>query len=123
MQDSTVTPNQVAAGQNGRSVPETTPSVEGAATGTTATTGIVKVSAHSRSTAVAGAIAGIVRERGRATVQAIGAAAVNQACKATAIARSYLEQDGINVICIPSFIEIEIDEQERTAIRFVVEPR
>ena len=84
---------------------------------------IIKVSAHSRSTAVAGAIAGIVREHGRAYVQAIGAAAVNQATKATAIARSYLEQDGLNVVCIPTFVEIDIDEQERTALRFLIEPR
>jgi stage V sporulation protein S len=84
---------------------------------------IIKVSAHSRSTAVAGAIAGIVRERGRAHVQAIGAAAVNQATKAAAIARSYLAQDGLNVICIPSFVEIDIDDQERTALRLLVEPR
>ncbi len=84
---------------------------------------IIKVSAHSRSTAVAGAIAGIVREHGRAYVQAIGAAAVNQATKATAIARSYLEQDGLNIVCIPTFVEIDIDEQERTALRFLIEPR
>jgi len=84
---------------------------------------IIKVSAKSRSTAVAGAIAGVIREHGRAEVQAIGAGAVNQAIKATAIARGYLTLDGIDVICIPSFTEVEIDGQERTALRFVVEPR
>ena len=67
---------------------------------------IIKVAARSRSTAVAGAIAGVVRENGRAEVQAIGAGAVNQAVKAAAIARGYLELDGINVICIPSFVEV-----------------
>ena len=84
---------------------------------------IIKVSARSRSTAVAGAIAGVVREHGRAEVQAIGASAVNQAVKAVAIARTYLAQDGIDVICIPSFTEVEIDGQERTAVKLVVEPR
>ncbi len=84
---------------------------------------IIKVSAKSRSTAVAGAIAGVIRENGRAEVQAIGAGAVNQAIKATAIARGYLTLDGIDVVCIPSFTEVEIDGQERTALRFVVEPR
>jgi stage V sporulation protein S len=84
---------------------------------------IIKVAARSRSTAVAGAIAGVVRERGRAEVQAIGAGAVNQAVKAAAIARGYLELDGIDVICIPSFVEVEIDGQERTAIRLSIEPR
>ncbi len=84
---------------------------------------IVKVSAHSRSTAVAGAIAGIVRERGRVDVQAIGAGAVNQALKAIAIARNYLLLDGINVVVVPSFSEIMIDGAERTAVRLTVEPR
>jgi stage V sporulation protein S len=84
---------------------------------------VIKVSAKSRSTSVAGAIAGVIRENGRAEVQAIGAGAVNQAIKATAIARGYLALDGIDVICVPSFTEVEIDSQERTALRFLIEPR
>jgi stage V sporulation protein S len=81
------------------------------------------VSARSRSTAVAGAIAGVVRDTGRAEVQAIGAGAVNQAAKAVAIARGYLAVDGIDVICIPAFTEVTIDDQQRTALKFIVEPR
>ena len=84
---------------------------------------IIKVSARSRSTAVAGAIAGVVREHNRAEVQAIGAGAVNQAIKAMAIARGYLSEDGIDVVFVPFFTETAIDGQERTAIRIVVEPR
>jgi stage V sporulation protein S len=84
---------------------------------------IIKVSAKSRSTAVAGAIAGVVRESGRAEVQAIGAGAVNQAVKAVAIARGYLELDGIDVVCIPEFVEVEIDGQERTAVKLSVVPK
>ncbi|HHJ06984.1 MAG TPA: stage V sporulation protein S [Anaerolineae bacterium] len=84
---------------------------------------IIKVSAKSRSTSVAGAIAGVVRENGRAEVQAIGAGAVNQAIKAVAIAKGYLTLDEIDVICVPSFVEVEIDGQERTALRFLVESR
>ena len=84
---------------------------------------VIKVAAKSRSTAVAGAIAGVVRESGRADVQAIGAGAVNQALKAVAIARGYLALDGIDVVCVPSFVEVEIDGQERTALRLAVEPR
>ncbi|MEM7031135.1 MAG: stage V sporulation protein S [Chloroflexota bacterium] len=84
---------------------------------------VIKVSAKSRSTSVAGAIAGVVREHGRAEVQAIGAGAVNQAVKATAIARGYLTLDGIEVVCVPSFTEVDIDDQERTALRFLIEPR
>jgi stage V sporulation protein S len=84
---------------------------------------MLKVSARSRTTAVAGAIAGVIRESGRAELQAIGAGAVNQATKAVAIARSYLALDGFDVICIPAFTAVEISDQERTALKFIVEPR
>ena len=84
---------------------------------------VLKVSSKSRATAVAGAIAGVIREHGRAEVQAIGAGAVNQATKAVAIARSYLALDGIDAICIPAFADVDIDDQERTAIKLIVEPR
>ncbi|WP_376790232.1 stage V sporulation protein S [Thermoflexus sp.] len=83
----------------------------------------IKVAAKSRTTAVAGAIAGVIRERGRAEVQAIGAGAVNQAVKAICIARAYLAQDGIDIVCVPEFTDVKINDQERTAIRFVVEKR
>lgn len=82
---------------------------------------VVKVAANSRSTSVAGAIAGIVREKGRVDVQAIGAGAVNQAIKAIAIARGYLQMDGIDVFCIPTFSEVMIDGKERTAVKFAIE--
>ncbi|MCY4146594.1 MAG: stage V sporulation protein S [Chloroflexi bacterium] len=84
---------------------------------------LIKVSARSRSTAVAGAIAGVMREHGTADVQAIGAGAVNQAVKALAIARGYLERDDIALIATPYFTEVDIDGKERTAVRFRVEPR
>jgi stage V sporulation protein S len=84
---------------------------------------IIKVATKSRSTSVAGAVAGVVREHGKAEVQAIGAGAVNQAIKAVIIARGYLTLDGIEVICVPVFTEVCIDQQERTAIRLLVEPR
>ena len=84
---------------------------------------LVKVSANSRTAAVAGAIAGVIRETGRAEVQAIGAGAVNQALKAIAIATGYLAEEDVHVVCVPTFVEIDIDGQERTALRIVVEPR
>lgn len=84
---------------------------------------VLKVSAKSRPSAVAGAIAGVVRENGRAEVQAIGAGATNQAVKAVAIARDYLLETGIEAICLPAFIDVTIDNEDRTAIRLVVEPR
>ena len=84
---------------------------------------VIKVSAKSRSTAVAGAIAAVIREHQFAEVQAIGAGAVNQAVKALAIARGYLSRDEIDIIFTPLFTEVDIDGQERTAVRFRVEPR
>ena len=84
---------------------------------------VLKVSAKSRPSAVAGAIAGVVRENGRAEVQAIGAGATNQAVKAIAIAREYLLETEIDAICVPAFIDVTIDNEERTAIRLVIERR
>ena len=82
----------------------------------------IKVSAQSRSAAVAGAIAGVIREENQAEVQAIGAGAVNQAVKAFAIARGYLEDEGVDIWCAAYFTEVMIDEAERTAIRLVIKP-
>ena len=84
---------------------------------------IIKVKANSRTAAVAGAIAGVVREHQRADVQAIGAGAVNQAVKALVLAKGYLAEDGIPVVCLPEFVDVDIDGKVRTAIRLVVEPR
>ncbi len=84
---------------------------------------MIKVSANSRTSAVAGAIAGVVREHKRAEVQAIGAGAVNQAVKALVLATGYLKNDGINVVCIPEFADVTIDDKVRTAVKIVVEPR
>jgi stage V sporulation protein S len=86
-------------------------------------TEVLKVSAKSRPSAVAGAIAGVVRESGRAEVQAIGAGATNQAVKAIAIAREYLLETEIDAVCVPAFIDVIIDNEERTAIRLVIERR
>jgi stage V sporulation protein S len=84
---------------------------------------VLKVSTRSRPSAVAGAIAGVIRDSGMAEVQSIGAGATNQAIKAVAIARSYLSEEGIDIVCTPSFIDVAIDDEERTAIRLVVERR
>lgn len=87
------------------------------------TVNIIKVSARSRTAAVAGAIAGVMREDNHADVQAIGAGAVNLAVKAIVIAKGYLSEEGVNIVCVPSFVDIDIDDQERTAVRFAIEPR
>ena len=84
---------------------------------------MIKVSANSRTSAVAGAIAGVVREHKRAEVQAIGAGAVNQAVKALVLAIGYLKNDGLDVVCVPEFADVTIDDKVRTAIKMVIEPR
>ncbi len=84
---------------------------------------ILKVSSHSNPNSVAGALAGVIREHGRAEMQAIGAGAINQAVKAIAIARGYVSPSGIDLVCIPAFADIEIDGEERTAIKLIVQPR
>jgi stage V sporulation protein S len=84
---------------------------------------MIKVSATSRTSAVAGAIAGVIREHHRAEVQAIGAGAVNQAVKALVLATGFLRDDGINVACVPEFADVTIEDKVRTAIKLVVEPQ
>lgn len=84
---------------------------------------IIKVKANSRTAAVAGAIAGVMREHKHADVQAIGAGAVNQAVKALILARGYLSEDGIPIICVPEFVDVEIDGKVRTAIKLIVDPK
>lgn len=89
----------------------------------TSGTTLLRVCSNSNPAAVAGAIAGVIRETGRCEVQAIGAGAVNQTVKAIGIARGYVAPAGINLITIPAFLDIEVNGEERTAIRFIVEPR
>jgi stage V sporulation protein S len=84
---------------------------------------ILKVSATSKPVAVAGAIAGVMRSQHKVEVQAIGAGAINQAVKAIAISRGYLAPGGVDVVCIPSFIDISIDGEERTGMRLLIEER
>jgi stage V sporulation protein S len=84
---------------------------------------ILKVSAQSQPKAVAGALAAALRDRTSAEVQAVGAGAVNQAVKAIAITRGFVAPNGIDLVVIPAFSEILIDGEERTAIKFIVEPR
>ncbi len=84
---------------------------------------IIKVKANSRTAAVAGAIAGVMREHKHAEVQAIGAGAVNQAVKALVLARGYLAEDGIEIFVLPEFVDVDIDGKIRTAIKLVVDPK
>ncbi|MGB9678997.1 MAG: stage V sporulation protein S [Thermoanaerobacteraceae bacterium] len=84
---------------------------------------VLKVSAKSKPKSVAGALSAVLREKSSAEIQAVGAGAVNQAVKAIAIARGFVAPNGIDLIAIPAFSEIEIDGEMRTAIKFIVEPR
>ena len=84
---------------------------------------VLRISTKSNPNSVAGAIAGLIKEKGRAEMQAIGAGALNQAIKAIAIARGFVAPSGIDLICIPAFTEIKIDDDERTGIKLLIEPR
>lgn len=84
---------------------------------------VLKVSSHSKPTSVAGALAGVIRDKGYVEMQAIGAGAINQAVKAIAIARGYVAPSGIELVFIPAFVDVIIDGEERTAIKLIVEVR
>jgi stage V sporulation protein S len=80
----------------------------------------LRVSAGSRPNAVAGAIAALLRQEGSVEIQAIGPHAVNQAVKALAVARAYLVDDALDLTAAPSFVKLELQDEERTAVRFEV---
>jgi len=82
---------------------------------------LLRVSSKSKPNSVAGAIAGVLRESGAVKIQVIGAGALNQAIKAIAIARGYVAPSGISLVCIPSFIDVVINGEERTAILLTIE--
>ncbi|MCK8816749.1 stage V sporulation protein S [Natroniella sulfidigena] len=84
---------------------------------------LLKVATKSNPNKVAGALAGVLREQGYAEMQAVGAGAVNQSVKAIAIARGFVAPSGLNLICIPAFIDVEIAGETRTAIKFIVKPK
>ncbi|OPX86690.1 MAG: Stage V sporulation protein S [Pelotomaculum sp. PtaB.Bin104] len=84
---------------------------------------VLKVSAKSIPNSVAGALAGVLRERGSAELQAIGAGALNQAVKAVIIARGFVAPSGVDLVCIPAFTDLVIDGEERTGIKLIVQPK
>lgn len=82
---------------------------------------IIKVSSTSVPNHVAGAIASLMREQDKLMIQTIGAAALNQAIKS--IARGYIIPTGKELICIPSFHDLMVDDKRITALRLVIELR
>ena len=84
---------------------------------------VLKVSSKSNPNSVAGALAGVLREKGSAEIQAIGAGALNQAVKAIAIARGFVAPSGMDIVCVPAFTDINIEGDQKTAIKLIVEPR
>lgn len=81
---------------------------------------ILKVSSKSNPNSVAGAITGMLTEKGKVEMQAIGAGALNQAIKAVAIARGFVAPSGMDLVCVPAFAEVEIEGEDRTAIKLIV---
>jgi stage V sporulation protein S len=84
---------------------------------------VLRVSSTSEPKSVAGAIAAILRNGESVEINAIGAAAVNQVVKSIAVARGYVAPNGIDLISIPAFAQLEVEGKEKTSIRFLVEKR
>ena len=84
---------------------------------------VLKVSTKSNPNSVSGALAAIIKEKNIVEIQAVGAGAINQAVKAIAIARGFVAPSGRDIVCVPAFTDIEIDGEERTAIKLIVQPR
>ena len=84
---------------------------------------VLKVSTKSNPNSVAGALAAIIKEKNIVEIQAVGAGAINQAVKAIAIARGFVAPSGRDIVCKPAFTDKEIDGEERTAIKLIVQPR
>jgi len=84
---------------------------------------VLKVSKDSSPKSVAGAIAAVVRNSGRVEIDAIGASAINQAVKSIAVARGYVAPNGIDLVTIPCFSQLDVDGAEKTVIKFIVEKR
>jgi stage V sporulation protein SpoVS len=81
---------------------------------------VLKVSHSSAPNKVAGAIAGVLSKTDEVELQAIGAGAVNQAVKAIAIAKRFVEAKGKEIYVIPGFVEVEVGSEKRTGIKFKV---
>ena len=83
----------------------------------------IKVSSKSNPNSVAGALANVFREKGVVEVQAIGAGALNQAIKGVAIARGFVAPAGVDLVCIPAFAEVEVEGENRTGMKLIIESR
>ena len=84
---------------------------------------VLKVSTKSNPNSVAGALAAVIKDKNIVEIQAVGAGAINQAIKAIAIARGFVAPTGKDIVCVPAFTDIQIDGEERTAIKLIVQPR
>lgn len=86
---------------------------------------ILKVSAKSTPSSVAGALANVLRENSYegVEIQAIGAGALNQAVKAVAITRGFVAPHGIDLVCVPAFVDVKINGEERTAMKLIISQR
>lgn len=80
----------------------------------------LKVASGSDPKSVAGAIANNIRERKQIEIVAMGPAAVNQTMKSIAIAREYLYDEKTDVLCRPEFMHIDLDGQQKSAIKFTL---
>ena len=81
----------------------------------------LKVKSQSKPKSIAGAITGMFKESEKELeVVTVGAGALNQAVKGIAIARGFLAPSGVEIVVVPSFSEVEIGGEDKTAICLAV---
>ena len=83
----------------------------------------LKVSANTNPQKLAGLVDALIKEEGVATLQAVGAGAVNQALKAATIAKGFAAPNGYDLVVSPAFVDLDVDGKEKTGLKLVVENR
>ncbi len=84
---------------------------------------ILKISSKSNVKKVAGALANIIRRDNEVEAQTIGAGSLNTLVKSVIVARGYLAPSDIDLYMVPSFTDIKINDDEKTAIKIIVKAR
>lgn len=81
---------------------------------------LLRVSGSTDVASLASVIAHGVYDGKKTSLRAIGAAAVNQAVKAIAIAQSHVGAKGMRILVIPGFTDVPMDDGTVTAIVFKI---
>lgn len=80
----------------------------------------LKISGKTDPSKLAGAITNILNEKESVILKCVGAASLNQAVKAIIIARGFIAVKGYNLVCVPAFCNIEMNNETVTGINLIV---